>query len=331
MGTNTNKLIYIPASLFGIISLIILFVDQSNFASMLVFTLITAVPFILGKLIPNNIFKSRNATRVLETFYFSIFFFYFGYFFSLTYNSPSPPSYFTNGLALVVVIAIYIVIMFGIFVFWALSKDSLANKSISYLIEKNNIQIHDFLKIAKDKNANILAVAGNLKALKSNEGITLLKEFLASNSANNLELFIPEDSESYMSELKRKLGNENDTKRVKYSVIEPFIFMQGIVFAGQKIPTDSGEGISTKGYYLYKPILSDKDEFSDKGIFIDVSDLPEEDNYCAAIASYYRHLNNKDFRLNGFVYKPGIFKIDAKNKQQVFNHIKKTKTLDQVS
>jgi|GEM_PF-5603901 len=326
-----NKLTLIYAVIFYLIAIVIWFADSNNRLANGLFIIATVIPNILGSFPFLNLNKSMNYEKFKENFYFSGLFLYLGYLLAITSNATNHPDYFTNGLFLSILAALYIgIILFSLFMvnFNSVTQNEETTKK---LIENETIPIKEFLKIAKNKNANILAVAGNLKALKSNEGVKLLKEFLSNSSRNKLELFIPEDSVSFLKDLKRNFNDNELAKRVTISIIKPFVFLQGIVFAGQKLPTDTGEGISTKGYYLYKPILSSEDVFSDKGIFIDVSELSEEDNYSAAIASYYRHLNGDYFRLNGFVYRPGIFSINDKNEENVFNHIKETKTLDKVT
>ncbi len=324
MKNNYELLKKLPFILFVIVTVVILVIDNENRTVILILNLLTAIPLILQLLKPKEIFRSDGYSRSVDIFYVSLFFFYFGYFFAIVYQSKDRPVFFTNGFALSAVVALYILAMFSSFVYWAMSKDALAEKYYENIKSNENIPIKEFLKIAKEKEANILAVAGNLKSLNSDEGLSFLKDFLNNNQVNKLELFIPVSAKSILRDIKKKIDNGELAKRIEINIVEPFVFLQGIVFAGQRIGANLVP--ATKGYYLYKPIVQKEDAISKGGIFVDVSKFTDEnDDYSIAIGAYYNHLKNLTYPINGYEFKPGIF--DTSNNIE-HNHIKETFTLD---
>jgi hypothetical protein len=328
---KTKNIKYIPFVLFIVVTLIIFFLDFSNIVPMIVFTLATAIPIILPKIFKLSFLKSETKDRLIEGFYFGVFFFYFGYAFNFFHNSNSstpPKELFTNGTFIFIIGSVYILMCFGLLVF-LLNKERKDNDIIVNNIISNSIlPIKSFIELTKYKEANILAVAGNLQGLKTKKGVEFLKQFLSQNVTNKLELFIPIASKEDINSIKRSLNNADLTKRVTINVVEPFVFLQGIVYAGKEVPTQNGTGLVSKGYYIYKPIENPQEIIDTNGIFVDLSDKDDVyDEHCIAINSFYSHLNNKSMKINNkFEYDSGLYEIGKDS--EPYNHIVESKTLN---
>jgi hypothetical protein len=120
-----------------------------------------------------------------------------------------------------------------------------------------------------------------------------------------------------------KINNPAIEKRVEIKIVEPFVFLQGIVVAAE---SNTKNPIPfTKGYYLYKPILKADESLSEEGIFIDVSDDRNEDQYTSiAIGAYYKHLNNENYPLgnNKLTFIPGILNLNKDVNSNDFERLK---------
>ena len=198
---------------------------------------------------------------------------------------------------------------------YALIRIAALNENIN--IKNNSVMpIDDFINKLKGEQIT-LAVSGNLLSLKTQFGMNLLKKFLDMNDNNNIEIYIPDDSRSYIEELEKQFKNYKN--RIKLSIIKPFVFQQGIVIALRKIETDYGAGIVPVGYYLYKPKQSENEEIAKNGVFVDIDQNNKNDiwNYAGAL---YRHLNYQEYNFteeNEYLYIPYVLKKNQNQKDLI--------------
>lgn len=315
---------HLPFYLFVVISIILILIEKENIIPMIIFALITGLPKIIQPFIKKTN-KLINELKKLENpFYFSIIFIYIGYFFAIYFKSDS--EIINNGVAFWTLLKIYFVLMIGIFIYWALSTHSIANIFGKELLRKDSMPIKEFIENSISNNVNVLAVAGNLNALGDEKGIALLEYFLETKPKSELHLFIPRTVKESLKEIRAKLNNDCLAKRVKIFDIEPFVFLQGVVFAGDIKEIDNKFSVEAIGYYLYKPIISSKDLFPSEGLFVDVSDKPNEDDFSIAIEAFYRHLRKSVTKVNGYKFNSVIKKPDGK----VHDYVSNPYTLDTI-
>ena len=121
-------------------------------------------------------------------------------------------------------------------------------------------------------------------------------------------------------------------KQVEVNYLKPFLFLQGIVFAGKyTYDVQQRENFITIGYYVYKPFIDKKrKQISEYGIFVNLSNGTEVSEYDQAIAAYYKHLKCKSF-FSGedYTFIPGIFKGVHKD-IMYYNHIIKSQNLAEI-
>lgn len=306
-----NILKKIPVILFFVLTFSILIIDHTNFLVVFIFCIITALPVIFGLWKSKKLFLLKKDKRVLELYYFSISFIYVGYLFALSFRSDD--KLLLNPYTFWAVLIIYLVVLLGIAVYWGISNHSLGVRFGNILMKRDSIPIQEFIEEAIKQDVNVLAVAGNLNALSDIQGITFLKYFLNAHKKNKLHLFIPTNVKDSLKKIKNKLSDNELAKRIIIFDVEPFVFLQGIVFAGDIREVEDKMDIIPKGYYLYKPIVSTSDPFPNDGLFVDVSKVEATNDISISIEAYYRHLRNCVIKANGYRYKADIRKIGEKS------------------
>ncbi len=122
-----------------------------------------------------------------------------------------------------------------------------------------------------------------------------------------MHLFIPKSSINSLKQIRKDFKNDVLAARVIIFEIEPFVFLQGVVFAGTIEKFSNAKiQVKSKGYYLYKPILQEQDSFPNDGIFVDVSAFNKTHDFSIAIESYYRFLR-KNFNItNGYTFSAKV-------------------------
>jgi len=199
---------------------------------------------------------------------YSMSLFLAGVFFARYYPSADDPTTFVHWLVGGYAIGFTVVLVgsFGYAIVVALYANERTMEELYGEMTGGRItRLDAFLDSIGTSQANRLAVAGNLLALKTPSGLALLEKFLSGGSDNRLELFIPKSSETALSDIKGGIS-ANLLERIDVYIYEPFWFMPGVVLVGDVDPCRANE-IRPVGCFFYNPMRREGGMTPKSGVF----------------------------------------------------------------
>jgi hypothetical protein len=284
--------------------------DMADRTMLVIFALLTLIPIILSTIpLFQTIKKKKWFSTMCLNLKYSSSFFIFGMFFTRILVKKELLQF--PGSVVFFSIMIYAIVIIGSFGYYFLTYFYNMDKTIednTKALKRSNIKGFDeLLQTIETKDANVLAVAGNLLSIKTKIGIGLLKKFLDKNTSNSLKLIIPEESQQYLTTIKQEI-DKSLLIQIEVLVYKPFWFLQGVVIIGKKEP-EYKHAITPVGCYYYKTKFSEEEDMAEDGIFIDLSKKDIYDNYSQAVSAYYFLMNTLKYSKSPYEVEE-VFKKD---------------------
>ena len=314
MSNIVYYLKYAIALITAVCLVAIMFIDPSNFAILLTFTIIT----VTSSLIPKKLLEGKPPELTIwidnvgiASFWFIIGFFVFKVTTSKEILDKIPFAIFFITFTIIVVVFSFSVLFSVISVQQESQKTRTAVTAVSEkvdryerLLESSSGGIGDFPTLFKKviaEQPDIILIAGNLLTMSTNDGADLVNEYLLRRDTNKLKLIIPESSKSLLPVVKSKIG-PGMLNRLEIYVANPFWFLQGILILGRrKISTDDNR-IDPYGCIYYNIKTNQNGEYSKEGIYIDLKNTSYGD-LKDSFAAYYSLMNTLE-------YSEGDYKVN---------------------
>lgn len=277
------------------------FEDMANRTMLVVFVFLTLIPIILSTTSLFQMIKKKEwFSSICLNLKYSSSFFIFGIFFTRILVKKELLQF--PGSVVFFAIMIYAIVIIGSFGYYVLTYFYNMDKTIednTKALKRSNIKgFNELLQTIETKNANILAVAGNLLSMKTKTGIELLGKFLSKNESNRLKLIIPEESQQYLKIIKQKI-NGSLLDKIEVLVYKQFWFLQGVVIIGE-MKSEYEHAITPVGCYYYKTKFSEEEDMAEDGIFIDLSKQDIHADYPQAVSAYYFLMNTLKYSQNPY-------------------------------